>query len=144
VLRGPLGRLSDRRGRVAVAAPGLLLTFVALLVLSQAGSMTMLLVVAVLYGAGVGAAQPTLMAMTVDRAQPQERGAAMGTFTTAMDLGIGIGSVVWGVVAQAFGFSTMYVAASLLGLVGVAALLAGSARGRNRVVADELNGESAG
>jgi MFS family permease len=141
VLRGPLGRLSDRRGRVAVIAPGLLFTFAALLVLSRAQSMTMLLVVAVLYAIGIGAAQPTLMAMTVDRAEPQERGAAMGTFTTAMDLGIGVGSVVWGVVAQASGFPAMYVAASLMGLVGAALLLAGAARGRRHVAADEAQGD---
>ena len=135
VLRGPLGRVSDRRGRVAVVAPGLSVTFVALLVLSQAHSTAMMLVVAVLYAVGVGAAQPTLMAMTVDRAGPQERGAAMGTYTTAMDLGIGVGSVVWGVVAQSLGFATMYVAASLMGLVGVALLLAGAAAGRSRAAA---------
>lgn len=135
VLRGPLGRVSDRRGRVAVVAPGLSVTFVALLVLSQAQSTTTMLVVAVLYAVGVGAAQPTLMAMTVDRAGPQERGAAMGTYTTAMDLGIGVGSVVWGVVAQFLGFAAMYVAASLMGLVGVALLLAGAAAGRSRAAA---------
>ncbi len=135
VLRGPLGRVSDRRGRVAVVAPGLSVTFVALLVLSQAHSTAMMLVVAVLYAVGVGAAQPTLMAMTVDRAGPQERGAAMGTYTTAMDLGIGVGSVVWGVVAQSLGFGAMYVAAGLMGLVGVALLLAGAAAGRSRAAA---------
>ncbi|HTX70073.1 MAG TPA: MFS transporter [Thermoleophilia bacterium] len=138
VLRGPLGRLSDRRGRVVVVAPGLLFTFVALLVLSRAESTAALLVAAVLYAIGVGAAQPTLMAMTVDRAGPEERGAAMGTFTTAMDLGIGLGSIVWGMMAQAFGFQAMYVAASLMGLVGVAVLLAGTARRRARVAPDDL------
>ncbi len=136
--------MSDRRGRVAVIAPGLLFTFVALLVLSQAESMAALLVVAVLYAVGVGAAQPTLMAMTVDRAGPQERGAAMGTFTTAMDLGIGVGSVVWGVTAEAFGFSTMYVAASLMGLVGVAVLLGGTIGRSRRPAAGELEEKSAG
>jgi MFS family permease len=144
VLRGPLGRLSDRRGRVVVVAPGLVFTFVALLVLSQAESLAALLVVAVLYAIGVGAAQPTLMAMTIDRAEPQERGAAMGTFTTAMDLGIGVGSVVWGVTAEAFGFQTMYVAASLMGLVGVAVLLGGTMRRGRRTVAGELEGNGAG
>jgi MFS family permease len=144
VLRGPLGRLSDRRGRVAVVAPGLLFTFVALLVLSRAESMAALLVVAVLYAIGVGAAQPTLMAMTVDRAKPQERGAAMGTFTTAMDLGIGIGSIVWGVTAEAFGFPTMYVAASLMGLVGVALLLGGTIRRGRRAGAGGLEQKRAG
>jgi MFS family permease len=144
VLRGPLGRVSDRRGRVVVVAPGLLFTFVALLVLSQAQSTAALLVVAVLYAIGVGAAQPTLMAMTVDRAQPHERGAAMGTFTTAMDLGIGVGSIVWGLTAQAFGFQAMYVAASLMGLVGVAVLLTGTARRRARIAAGELENKTAG
>ena len=144
VLRGPLGRLSDRRGRVAVVAPGLLFTFVALLVLSRAESTTAMLVVAVLYAIGVGAAQPTLMAMTVDRAKPQERGAAMGTFTTAMDLGIGVGSIVWGMTADAFGFQTMYVAASLMGLVGVAVLLGGTIGRGRRSVAGEVGEESAG
>ena len=126
-----------------MVAPGLLFTFVALLVLARAESMATLLVVAVLYAIGIGAAQPTLMAMTVDRAKPHERGAAMGTFTTAMDLGIGVGSIVWGVIAEAFGFPTMYVAASLMGLVGAAVLLAGTVR-RRRVVADDLEGKSAG
>jgi MFS family permease len=143
VLRGPLGRLSDRRGRVVVVAPGLVFTFVALLVLSQAESMAALLVVAVLYAIGVGAAQPTLMAMTVDRAKPQERGAAMGTFTTAMDLGIGIGSIVWGVTADALGFQTMYVVASLMGLVGVAVLLGGTLRRGGPTAAGEPEAKSA-
>lgn len=58
------------------------------------------------------------MAITIDRAKPQERGAAMGTFTTSMDLGIGIGSVVWGLVAEAFGYQVMYVVAGFMGLVG--------------------------
>jgi MFS family permease len=144
VIRGPLGRLSDRRGRVAVIAPGLLFTFVALLVLSQAESMTVLLVVAVLYAIGTGAAQPALMAMTVDRAGPQERGAAMGTFGTAMDLGIGVGSVVWGVTAEALGFQAMYVAASLMGLVGVAVLLGGTIGRSRRPAAGGLEEKSAG
>jgi MFS family permease len=144
VLRGPLGRLSDRRGRVAVVAPGLLFTFVALLVLSRADSTAAMLVVAVLYAIGVGAAQPTLMAMTVDRAAPQERGVAMGTFTTAMDLGIGVGSVVWGMTAEALGFQTMYVVASLMGLVGVALLLGGTIGRSRRTVAGALEGKDAG
>jgi len=40
--------------------------------------------------------------------------------------------------AQAFGFQAMYVAASLMGLVGVAVLLAGTARRRARVAPDDL------
>ena len=49
VIRGPLGRLSDRRGRAVVVAPGLLVTFLAVLLLSRAGSMATRLVVAARY-----------------------------------------------------------------------------------------------
>ena len=68
----------------------------------------------------------------------------MGTFTTAMDLGIGVGSIVWGMTAEAFGFQTMYVAASLMGLVGVAVLLGGTLGRGRRTVAGELEEKSAG
>jgi len=135
VLRAPLGRLSDRLGRVAVIAPGLFMTFVALFVLSRAGSLAVLLVVAVLYAIGVGAAQPTLMAMTIDRAKPRGTAARrVGTFTTRQWI---VGSSVvgsgrgWG--RGSAGRSVRSVSRPCMvgrpasgGLVGVALLLAGS------------------
>ncbi len=68
----------------------------------------------------------------------------MGTFGTAMDLGIGVGAIVWGMTAEAFGFPAMYVAASLMGLVGVALLLGGTARRGRPVVTDEVDEKDAG
>lgn len=123
--RGPLGRLSDRLGRGVVIAPGLLVAGVGLAVLSWSFSMATMLMVAVLYGLAMAAIQPTLMALAVDRAGPAQRGAAMGTFSTAMDLGIGLGSFGWGVVVQAGGFGTMYLAAAAVSLVALLVLVLG-------------------
>ncbi|MCL5108940.1 MAG: MFS transporter [Chloroflexi bacterium] len=125
VARGFTGQISDRFGRPAVIAPGLLLAALALGLLATTNSLWSLLAVAVLYGLGFAAVQPAIMAMVVDRAAPQRRGAAMGTFSAAMDLGIGLGSVIWGFVAQAAGYHAMYVASGGVALLALVVFLAG-------------------
>ncbi len=123
--RGFTGQLSDRYGRAAVIAPGIALATAALALLAFASSLPAFLAVAVLYGLGFAAVQPALMALVVDRAPLNRRGAAMGTFSTSMDLGIGTGSVVWGFVAQAAGYRSMYLAAGGVALLTLAVFLAG-------------------
>jgi predicted MFS family arabinose efflux permease len=44
----------------------------------------------------------------VQNVQPRRRGAANATFFVGFDLGIGIGAIVWGLVAQAFGYQAVY------------------------------------
>ena len=128
VARGFTGRLSDRYGRAATIAPGLLLAALGLAMLSTASSLAAFLGVAVLYGLAFAAFQPALMALVVDRAAPHRRGAAMGTFSSAMDLGIGLGSVIWGVVAQLAGYEAMYLASAAVALLALAAFLLGDRR----------------
>lgn len=129
VARGFTGQLSDRYGRAAVIAPGLVLAAAGLWVLASAGSLPAFLAVALLYGLAFAAIQPTLMALVVDRSAPGRRGAAMGTFSTAMDLGIGGGSFVWGFVAQAAGYETMYTISGGVALLALAVFLAGTRPG---------------
>jgi MFS family permease len=126
VLRGPLGKASDRYGRVTVIAPGLVVGALALSVLSVAASVPMLLAAALLYGLFFAAVQPTLMAMAVDRVAPAERGSAMGTFTMAMDIGIGGGSFLWGALVPLAGYQGMYLAAAGVALLALAVLVAGT------------------
>ncbi|MHB1413676.1 MAG: MFS transporter [Chloroflexota bacterium] len=133
IARGLTGRLSDRYGRPAVIAPGLVLTAAGLLLLSTATALPTFLGVAVLYGLSFAAVQPAIMAMVVDRAPAQRRGAAMGTFSTAMDLGIGVGALLGGFVAQAAGYPAMYAAAAGAALLALVVLLAGL-RGARRAV----------
>lgn len=123
------GRLSDRFGRRAVVAPGLALAALAMLVLAFADGLPWFLAAAVIYGLAFAAAQPTLMAMVVDRARPERRGAAMGTFSTAMDLGIGGGALLWGLVAQAAGYPAVYLGATAVAVLALVVFLAGT-RGR--------------
>jgi len=61
-----------------------------------------------LLGVGNGTVYPALLAMTLDLTGPEERGAAMGTFGIGMDIGIGLGSIVLGVVIEMVGFPVAF------------------------------------
>ncbi len=112
VARSWLGRLSDRYGRVAVIAPGLGLLTVAGLLLAWLHSLLLLLVFALLFGLGYGAAQPSVLAWTMESTRPPLRGAASGTYFAAFDLGIGLAALAFGPLAAAASFRTVLIIAS--------------------------------
>ena len=136
VSRGPLGKASDRFGRGHVVAPGMALIAVSMLLLAWVTSFVGMLVVAAIYGLAAGAVQPVLMAWTVDRARLSERGAAMGTFTAAMDVGVGVGSLAWGVLADAAGFGAVYVVSAAVAGIGLLLLVGGGGL-RSTALADQ-------
>lgn len=113
------GKLSDIKGRKFVLVPGMILIITGLWVLSMANSLLSFLAAALIYGLGFGSVHPTLIALLADRVGEKGRGAAMGTFTAAFDLGIGTGSIVLGIVPQFFGFRIMYLLGGLIVLAGV-------------------------
>ncbi|MBI4609048.1 MAG: MFS transporter [Candidatus Rokubacteria bacterium] len=117
-VRGYAGLLSDWLGRAPVAAGGMLVTGLAMATLAVGGELPALVLAGALYGVGLGAAQPALMAWTVDRVPPAERGKAMGVFFTALELGIGIGAIGFGGVLSAAGFPVMFLLAGALALAG--------------------------
>jgi predicted MFS family arabinose efflux permease len=66
------------------------------------------------------------MALAADCAAPAERGAAMGTYTTAFDLGIGLGASLWGTLIGLAGFQMMFGYSALMCLLGIVILAVGS------------------
>jgi len=125
--RGPLGWLSDRVGRAWVVGPGLLISAAGAALLALWPTPIMLLVAAAIYGIGTAAVQPTLMAMATDGAGPAQRGAAMGTYTTAFDLGIGVGASLWGwIIGAADRYQLMFALAAGMCVIGVMVLAVGS------------------
>lgn len=59
--------------------------------------------------------------MVISLAPAERRGAANATFLGAMDMAGIIGAIVWGVVAQAFGFVHIYYASVILVLISIVA-----------------------
>lgn len=120
ISRPLFGRLADKRDNDIIIVSGMLAIFAALIILSQARAVghpyQMLLLAAVVYGLGFGAVQPSLQAMAVRNISFNRRGAANATFFSAFDLGIGLGSALWGVIAEQSGYNVMYFAASFSAL----------------------------
>jgi sugar phosphate permease len=80
---------------------------------------TGLLTGAVLLGTGVALSTPAFFAAIFATADPSPRGAAAGTFSIALDLGLGAGPIILGWVA--------YTSIASAFLVAAAVALAGSA-----------------
>jgi MFS family permease len=120
--RGPAGRLSDRFGRPPLAAAGLLLAAAALTVLALSEGLPGLVAAGVIYGIAYGTAQPALVAWCVDGAEEGERGRAMGTFYSALEIGIALGAMSSGVAVGRWGFTGTFLATG--GVALVAAVLA--------------------
>jgi MFS family permease len=97
IARPLLGRLSDRTGRLMVLYPSLVLGGAGILLLAAFRHDAALWGSAVRYGVGLGGgAFPALMALTVDRCSPAQRGSAMAVYFTAYDLSIASGAALMG------------------------------------------------
>ena len=115
------GRLADRRGRIVVIVPGMLCAAAAIALLPLAYELPQFLASAVLWGIGIGCAQPASQALLIDRARGAQRGLALSTYFMGFDVGIGLGAIVLGVISQTFGWQVMWT-------VSATAILLGSAR----------------
>lgn len=115
------GPLSDRISRRAVIIPGLIMHMSSFLLLAFATSPTWLWTAAIIGGAGVGAAQPALMTLSVDQTTPQRRGQSMAQYQCFYDLGIGIGSLSLGVLLDLTeqSFMLMYLTTAVVSLLGL-------------------------
>lgn len=122
VLRPLSGRLSDRFGRSAVILPGMFFLAISMVVLAYTTSQSGLLWTAVLQGIGFGAVHPAIMAWIVDRSTVHDRGPALATVMMAFDIGVGLSAIGLGLVLQRTDFSTMYLCAGGIALVGTIAV----------------------
>ena len=102
------GKMVDKYGFDIVVLPGLIFLFVGLMVLVYANSLLMFSISGILYGIGFGATQSSLQTMSVINAPKENIGAANATFFNGFDGGIGVGSVLAGIIATSFGYSKMY------------------------------------
>lgn len=133
VLRPLSGRLSDRFGRSAVIIPGMLFLTISMVVLAYSTSMSGLLWTAVLQGIGFGAVHPSIMAWIVDRSTVHDRGPALATLMMAFDIGVGLSAIGLGQVLQRTDFSTMYLCAGGIALVGTIAVAVAAVMERGKV-----------
>jgi MFS family permease len=118
LVRSKAGEISDRHGRAVVILPGMLIAAVSLVVLALAPGPAGILAGGAIFGIAFGMAQPTLMALVVDRVSPAERGKAMGTFYVAWELGVAAGAAGSGWLLNSIDFEMLFLVAAAAPFAG--------------------------
>lgn len=112
--RPQTGRLFDTHGEHVVMYPALLLTALALFVLSLAHSTAGLLCAGLLLGVGFANFQSVGQAVSLSLVSRSRYAQATTTFYIFFDLGIGLGPYVFGHLIPIAGYSGMYLTLSLM------------------------------
>lgn len=108
VSRVVAGKVYDQKGHLYVFPPGALMILIAMLLLAWLPNKTILLVAAAFYGFGFGSVQPALQAWAVKDAAENRKGMANATFFSFFDLGVGVGAMGFGILANNFGYHIIY------------------------------------
>jgi len=112
------GGISDLLGRKKIASPSLLFFSLSIAAMAFVDSVYKLLAVSFLFSVSYGMLYPTLSALVIDRAKPDERGKAMGGFNACFSMGTNILTFGFGLIAKTLGFEGMYLIAGLFVFLG--------------------------
>ena len=115
VTRACLGQLPDKFGGARIALAFVCVEAAGLLIIWLASSPNTAAFGAALTGFGYALVYPGMGAEALGRVPPQSRGLALGIYTAFLDLALGLGSAVLGLVAARTGV----VSAFLAGMVAV-------------------------
>ena len=116
--RGFGGRIMDLYSREKVILPCLVAQIISMGILTFSTTLSMFILVAVVWGIGNAFFYPTLVAYTIDLAG-SSRGPAIGTYLALSDFGVGMGSVIMGIVLQLSNYQTMFMSLVLIGLINL-------------------------
>jgi len=118
-----LGDLSDRRGRKTVILPAALIIAGNLFVIAEVRSFPLLMVTGFVGGLGQGLIFPALSTYIIDLLGRENKGLAISLYSSLFDVGMGLGSPVFGWVSDRAGYRWMYRVAGLCLLVSTAVFM---------------------
>ncbi|MFZ2087960.1 MAG: MFS transporter [Desulfobaccales bacterium] len=120
----PLGILADRWGRKLVVTAGILISLITSFLLAVSVAPWQLLLIYLLFGLGLAAIGPTLMAYVADLSPTTHLGRSYGAYTLSIYSGMSLGPAIGGWLADWLGFRLLFVAAAAAtGLVLLPALV---------------------
>ena len=117
------GRAFDRRGPLLVMVPAFFSFTAGMVMLAFASNDWMILGSALLCGYGVGTVQSCGLAMAVKKAPDDRLSIANATFYMFLDLGVGGGPLLLGVLVPIVGYPLMYIAMAGVGLLALVVFL---------------------
>lgn len=108
IMRFVLGRVQDHRGDNAVVYMALVSFTVGMAILAAARADWMVIVAGLFVGLGYGSLMPAAQAIAVRLVPVTEMGAGISTLFLLLDVGIGFGPILLGLLISATGYTTMY------------------------------------
>ena len=109
-----IGDISDRYGRKKIIFPSAIMIGLNLLWISGLDSYIWFLTTGFIAGLGQGLIFPALSTYVIDFFGHGNKGLALGLYLSLFDLGMGLGSPLWGLVSDIAGYSTMYKIAGIM------------------------------
>lgn len=100
LLRPFTGKWFDKTGPWSIIIVSAVVGFLSLMVLSYATNSWLLIIAAILFGAGYGTVMPCLQTWTVQKVSEAKSGAANATFLSSFDSGVGISAFLLGLLAE--------------------------------------------
>jgi len=118
-----LGDVSDRYGRKTVILPAALIIVANLFLIAQVRGLPLLIVAGFVGGIGQGLIFPALSTYIIDFLGRENKGLAISLYNSLFDVGMGIGSPVFGWVSDVAGYRWMYRVAAILLLIATAVFM---------------------
>jgi MFS family permease len=118
-----MGDLSDRRGRKTVILPAALIIVGNLFVIAEIRSFPLLVVAGFVGGLGQGLIFPALSTYIIDFLGRENKGLAISLYLSLFDVGMGLGSPLFGWISDMAGYRWMYRIAGLCLLASTAVFM---------------------
>jgi len=118
VCRIAFARVPDRVPSLALGTAALAAISVGLVIAASLHSPAGLLIGAAVLAVGVAFSTPAFFSAIFATASPSQRGVASGTASAVIDLGLGIGPIALGLVAEGFGIPWAFAAGAVVAAVG--------------------------
>jgi EmrB/QacA subfamily drug resistance transporter len=113
----PFGRIADIHGRKKIFSAGLMIFTIASFVIVFSASPSMIIFLRVVQGMGAALIFGTAVAILTSVTPPQERGKALGIYTTAVYLGLSMGPFLGGFLVTSFGWRSIFLVNVPLGIL---------------------------
>lgn len=117
------GKQFDRKGDQVVMVPAFIAFTIGMALLSNVHHPVVMLVAAALMGYGAGTVQSSALALAVRMAPPEKLSLANSTFYALLDVGVGVGPLVLGIVEPFWGYRGLFLAMAILSVVSFAMYL---------------------
>jgi MFS family permease len=118
IARPLIGRMTDKKGVAYAILPGYIFAAAAMIVIGNGYSILPIATAAILFALGAGSSMPAIQADCLKRLDRTRSTVATGTYMIGLDIGMTIGPMLGGIIADNYGFTTTFNSAGTLMLLG--------------------------